>query len=250
MAKHSTDYTASWQAGQRHRSLSSARRVVPILIEHLKPDSVIDVGCGVGTWLSVFSDLGIATVLGLDGDYVDRSTLLIDQDRFVATDLRNAFATAQRFDLAICLEVAEHLPQASGAGLVDRLVGSAPDVLFSAAIPGQGGTEHVNEQWQDYWRALFARSGYSPVDLVRPRVWGLPDVAPWYQQNTILYCSTASLEARPDLRRVADAISLNLVHPDFYEQARNRGALYLSKTLRMLPGLLASAVRRRFSTSF
>lgn len=124
----------------------SAREIVPLVVDLLNPARVVDVGCGTGTWLATFAEHG-AAILGLDGEYVDRSLLDIPEDRFVAVDLAQPFQLDGRYDLALCLEVAEHLPADRAASLVDLLTGLAPTVLFSAAIPLQGGVNHVNEQW-------------------------------------------------------------------------------------------------------
>ena len=75
-----------------------------------------------------------------------RSRLLTDPAKFTAVDLRDSFAIGRTFDLAISLEVAEHPPEEFAEPLVERLVTAAPFVLFSAAIPEQGGIHHVNEQ--------------------------------------------------------------------------------------------------------
>ncbi len=235
----------AWQSGG---SLASARRVAPLVHALLAPRSVVDVGCGLGTWLKAFSEVGVSDVLGMDGDYVDRSALLIGQDRFMAADLRNPPALSRTFDLAVCLEVAEHLPTEYGSALVRYLGAVAPAILFSAAIPGQGGRDHVNEQWQDYWRAKFAEIGYSAVDAIRPQIWGCPEIAIWYQQNTILYCAPQLLRTSLSLRPVPDGVSLNLVHPEVYSEVRDRGFLYFGKALKLLPGLAMAAARRRFAS--
>jgi SAM-dependent methyltransferase len=146
-----TDYTSEFFRAKTEGSLRSARTVVPIVMELLKPGSVVDVGCGRGTWLSVFAEHGIADVVGVDGDYVDRRTLLIPPDRFVAHDLTTPLRLHRTFDLVVSLEVAEHLPVACAGEFVASLTSLGSAVLFSAAVPGQGGTHHVNERWQDYW---------------------------------------------------------------------------------------------------
>jgi len=239
-------YDEAFYAWQTAGSLSSARRVAPLVMEALAPRAILDVGCGRGTWLAAFAELGVADVTGIDGDYVDRSALLIPADRFIASDLRRPTALGRTFDLALCLEVAEHLPPAAGPELIRYLISVAPAVLFSAAIPGQGGTGHVNEQWQEHWRALFAAESYAAVDLIRPRVWGFPDVEPWYQQNVILYCAPAVLRDHAALRPAPADIRLDTVHPWHYSRVRDRGVMYLGKALKLLPGLASTAVRRRF----
>jgi hypothetical protein len=140
------------------------------------------------------------------------------------------------------------------------LVTAAPLVLFSAAIPGQGGVHHVNEQWQDYWRSIFHSFRFSPVDLIRPEVWGHPDVEFWYQQNTILYCSAEALRNNQDLKPVLDYMSLNRVHPSLYETRLGQlktqvdllkasSQLSLRTALKLLPSLAWNAAARRMKRS-
>ena len=95
-------------------------------------------------------------------------------------------------DLAICLEVAEHLTPAAGARLVKTLCSVAPVVLFSAAIPAQGGTNHINEQWQSHWADEFAAHGFDCFDPIRPEIWNDRDVFPWYRQNILLFVSRSA----------------------------------------------------------
>jgi 2-polyprenyl-3-methyl-5-hydroxy-6-metoxy-1,4-benzoquinol methylase len=164
----------------------SARQIVPTVLAYIEPKSVIDIGCGTGTWLSVFCENGITEILGVDGDFVPKGMLEIPSAQYVAFDLKHPFQCARRFDLVVSLEVAEHLPSHCAASFVASLVRLGPAVLFSAAIPGQGGTHHINEQWQDYWAELFTRHDYLPIDCVRREVWNNSEVAWWYSQNTLL----------------------------------------------------------------
>lgn len=199
-------YTRSEFESQRELSAASARAVVPLVLAHLNPKSVVDVGCGVGTWLKVFNSLGIDDYLGIDGHHVDADLLQIDASRFQNRDLREPLNLGRRFDLACSLEVAEHLPESLSAEFVKQLTALAPAVLFSAAVPGQTGPGHINEQWQSFWARQFEEVSYFPVDVVRPQVWGRTDVAVWYQQNTLLYVHRDSLPTgyvRPPLLDVA-----------------------------------------------
>ena len=152
----------------------SAEVVVPMVMELVHPRSVTDLGCGLGTWLSVFREAGVEDVLGVDGEYVRLESLEIPKERFVAHDLRQPFAAGRRSDLSMSLEVAEHLSPEYAAPFVTTLTRLAPVVLFSAAVPGQGGTEHVNEQWPSYWAQLFRERGYLPVDCLRRHLWDRP----------------------------------------------------------------------------
>jgi SAM-dependent methyltransferase len=208
-------YDAAFYAAQSGGSLASARVVLP-LVRELVPGirSVCDAGCGAGTWLLAWQELGVEDVLGLDGDYALRS-LRIEPARFRATDLSRPFEAGRGFDLAMSLEVAEHLPPERGPGFVADLVRLAPVVLFSAAVPHQGGTEHVNERWQEDWAAEFARHGYRACDLLRPRLWDDRRVEVWYRQNLLLFASEAALAAHPGLSAPA-RFPLSVVHPEMF----------------------------------
>jgi SAM-dependent methyltransferase len=154
-----------------------------------QPASVLDVGCGRGVWLEAWKRLGVASVLGLDGAYVDPATLKIDAGEFRATDLTSPFDLGRKFDLVECLEVAEHLPERCADGLVASIVRHGEVVLFSSAPPGQGGEHHVNEQPLAYWAAKFAAHGFATFDCARPRVQGVPEIEPWYRYNALVFAS-------------------------------------------------------------
>jgi hypothetical protein len=126
-------------------------------------------------------------IFGIDGFYVRRELLEIPPEKFVAHDLQEPFRLDRIFDLVVSLEVAEHLPKESAAGFVESLTRLAPVVLFSAAIPFQGGEGHLNEQWPEYWARLFEARGYAPVDCLRRRVWQSPNVSWYYAQNVLIY---------------------------------------------------------------
>lgn len=179
-------------------ALRSARVIVPIVMELLNPSTVLDVGCGTGTWLGEFLNHGVSRVMGVDGDYVDVGRLRIPPEDFRSIDLRHAPAELGRFDLAICLEVAEHLPEECAASLVRLLVSASDFVLFSAAMPGQDGTDHINEQWPHYWRTLFAEHGYEAVDLIGPRIRSNRSVGWWYRQNLLLFESRSAAMLHPE----------------------------------------------------
>ncbi len=182
-------YDESFYLEQVDGSLASARIVLPMLFAYYKPASVVDVGCGKGTWLRAALECGAKEVLGLDGDYVDRSSLLIPADRFLSCNLAESVPVERRFDLAISVEVAEHLPHYRAETFVADLARLSDVVLFSAAIPYQGGTDHVNEQWLEWWAIFFRRHGLVPYDVFRKRLWLNPKVDFWYSQNLLVFCT-------------------------------------------------------------
>jgi hypothetical protein len=181
-------------------ALRSAQAVLPLAFDLVTPRSIVDIGCGRGAWLRTAMDLGVPLAHGLDGAYVDRAELLIPQDRFFEADLSRPFQTPGRYDLALCLEVAEHLPRRAAHSLVAGLASAAPAVLFSAAIPGQPGTRHINPQFPEFWQRLFAEHDYLALDPLRPRIRCDERVEPWYAQNMLLYVAREHFERSPLLQ--------------------------------------------------
>lgn len=181
------------------RTADSARILVPIANALLHPSSVVDIGCGRGSWLREFSALG-AKVVGLDGDFLKPSMLRFPPECFRPTDLGSKFEIpAGHYDLAICLEVAEHLPPANSRHLVGQLTRAAPQVLFSAAPPGQAGEGHINCQPLSYWRQIFAEFGFRMLDPFRPKLRDDRRVAWWYRQNAVLFVAPQAIDANPAL---------------------------------------------------
>jgi hypothetical protein len=217
-------YNHAFYQEQMAGSVRSARAVVPLVLDLVPAHSVCDVGCGAGTWLSVFMNRGISDALGLDGDYVPAEYLHIPRAAFKPSDLRQPINIERTFDLAVSLEVAEHLPAEHADAFVGSLTRLAPVVLFSAAIPSQGGRDHINEQWPDYWERLFGAYGYRAVDVLRPRIWENDDVEWWYRQNIFLYVRETDLPKYPQLLIAASEPQLprRLVHPIMFDRLRTR----------------------------
>jgi hypothetical protein len=174
-------------------AIRSAQRVVPVVLAATGATDIADFGCGEGAWLSVWKAAGLR-VQGVDGDYVNRARLLIGADEFLAADLSQPVDLGRRFSLVQSLETAEHLPAAHAATFVATLAAHADLVLFSAAVPGQGGEHHVNERGPEYWRTLFKAHGFRAVDCIRPLVCRDEDVQRWYRFNTMLYVRGSAMD--------------------------------------------------------
>jgi SAM-dependent methyltransferase len=228
------DRAATIEAQQGARS--SAREILPILFDLVDVRSIVDVGSGVGTWLSVATELGVEDVVAVDGSYVPRDLLLIAPDKFVPHDLTTPLVLGRSFDVALSLEVGEHLPAESAQVYVDSLTALAPVVLFSAAIPFQPGDHHINCQWPEYWAERFRANAFHPVDCIRRRVWNSDKVDYWYIQNTLLFVRDDYLEQHERLKSEYAATNLgqlSLVHPrrytEFWSKTDRERMLYLLK---------------------
>ena len=198
-------------------STESARVGVPLILENVPARSVVDVGCGLGAWLAVFREHGVDDLLGYDGPWVDRSRLLVTPGEFRAADLQEPLEAERRFDLAVCLEVAHLLEPEHARQLVNSLASLSDVVLFSAAIPGQGGFHHVNEQWPSYWAGLFGSRGYVATDPFRAALWEQPEVKWWFAQNIVCYATPSALERLPGLAGArCGTAPLALVHPECF----------------------------------
>lgn len=185
--QYSGDFYSYIDAGSRR----SARAVAQLLLPEIKIKSLLDIGAGHGAWAAEWLAAGVKDVLAVDGEYVDRAQLAVPAKDFLAHDLATPLDLKRRFDLVQTLEVAEHLPAAKADLFVDNLAAHGDVILFSAAVPHQGGEHHVNEQPPEYWRTRFAKRGYAVFDFVRPGLANADGVMPWYRFNTYLYANKA-----------------------------------------------------------
>jgi hypothetical protein len=190
----------------------AAREIVPYVINLLNPKSVVDVGCGIGTWLKVFEDNDIFDLIGIDGDYIDKKGLKIKSNLFVEHDLETFYSSKRNFDLAISLEVAEHLKVESADVFIRTLTSLSDTVIFSAAISNQGGQNHLNEKEPLYWIAKFEKEGFSCYDILRPVFWNNEKVDWWYRQNIFLFTKDIILSNK--LKCFDNFLNAHLVHPE------------------------------------
>jgi hypothetical protein len=188
-----------------------------------KINSAVDFGCGLGTWLFALNKLGVNEIKGYDGIWVNKESLKIPKECFTAVELDKGVSVDKRYDLAISVEVAEHLPEESAGLFVKSLVNASDIVLFSAAIPFQGGTEHINEQWPEYWDKIFKENGYTAIDFLRKRVWDEKNIDVVYRQNLILFVKNEKITSIkvPEGDFCIDYPPMSLVHPDTW--VRNKG---------------------------
>lgn len=247
-----TLYDQSFYDEQILGSLGSARVVLGHLSSLWRPNSVLDIGCGRGAWLAAWRELGVDDLLGIDGPW-NRQDMLVDaQVPFRAENLEAPVDPGRRFDLAMSIEVVEHLSPVAGAAVVRSLTAAADVVLFSAAFTGQGGVNHIHERYHSYWGGLFAALGYGVHDLLRPRFWGDARVQPWHRANIFLFVKEghplAVRLAHAGVSQLRDLAFMDCVHPWLYERSRP-GTLAFRDHMRELLPSLARAFKRRLKIS-
>lgn len=201
-------------------NLESPKEIVEVIMSFLSPNSVVDVGCGLGTFLNCFKRHGITNVLGVDGPWVNKELLYqyIEPNEFLEVDLEKPIKINKVFDLIICLEVAEHLAPERADSFVKDLVSLGEVILFSAAIPGQGGQNHLNEQYLYYWAEKFLAHGYIVHDVLKPFLWNKPNIYWWYKQNAVLITQK---DFKFD-KHLAYNVFEKVIHPELYENKINR----------------------------
>lgn len=222
---------------------SSAKKVISLLSPWFEINSVLDLGSGRGAWLAEWSSAGVRDIIGVDGEYVDQRRLVIPRNAFRAADLKKPVDMRRSFDLAQSLEVGEHLPEWASETLVDSLVRHSNKVLFSAAVPNQGGEFHINEQPLAFWQELFAEKGYHAYDCLRPRLGDDPAVEPWYKFNSVLYVNKMGQRELPEsvlATRVPDGVAL--------EENGDAGWLWRRRLVSIMPQRVVTYIARSRAT--
>jgi SAM-dependent methyltransferase len=182
---------------------------LPLIFPEGLPQSILDVGCGTGTWLRAAINLGAKEVFGIDGIDIPKEELHFSQQCFKRCDLTSLVDLNRRFDAVFCFEVAEHLDAQFAPVLVETLTKHADRVYFSAACPEQIGQHHANCQWPSYWQYHFNRCGYICEDSIREKIWEDDKIEWWYRQNLFV--------AHRDPKRAGSESRIrSLIHPDHF----------------------------------
>jgi trans-aconitate methyltransferase len=201
-----------------HHNLEAPTIIVSYLMEKINPKSVIDIGCGIGTFLKVFKEYGVDDILGIDGEWVNLELLkkYINPSCFKTANIENEIILNRKYDLAICLEVAEHLKEDSADTIVKSLTKLSDIIIFSAAFPGQGGQNHINEQWPTYWEEKFSKNEFQFYDVLRPVFWDNSLIPVWYKQNIFLVVKNGSDHIVDKFKENLNYKITNIVHPEYF----------------------------------
>jgi SAM-dependent methyltransferase len=253
-------YDQAFYEEQMNRSRQSAEVVAPHIVEAIRPTSMVDIGCGVGFWPLMFAREGVEVAHGIDGPWVRQGDLQLEHESFFEFDFGRAYRPfqpglpRQRYDLVTSFEFVEHIDEKFAEPLVDLFCRLADVVVLGAAIPHQGGLNHVNERWPDYWAEKFVRRGYEVCDFIRPQVW-CADVEPWYAQNPIAYFKGG---APPHVKALSEKAwsqlagrAVPLVHPGQWElKCLNSVPRRVPLMRRLTPARIARRVMREIHSRF
>lgn len=196
------DYTEEYYSEISEGGTRSAKEMFKVLKEmevYNDGDSVVDFGSGIGQW---GVDLEYYTAIDFK---IPRNLLLIK--KYIDHDLRKPFFFG-KWDLAICLEVGEHLEEMYADTLVESISNSSREwILFGAAIPGQGGKNHFNEQYQSYWLEKFRKRGFD-LYYKQPRTLILDNrlIDYYYRANVMLLTNQVGLQSPSALDPYLDFI--------------------------------------------
>ena len=248
------NYSKEYYQKRNNWTELSVVSIMALIQTHYKPNSIIDFGCGSGSWLHTIKRLyQINDILGVDGYCIDEKELMIPSQNFKRYNLERIYVPDRRFDMAISMEVAEHLNERYADNFVTSLVNASDLILFSAAIPLQGGTNHINEQPQSYWKAKFSKKNYECIDIIRSRIWDHQGVRTDYKQNAFLYINKNQLNESKSLlykfKSVEQESILDIVHPELFERkvetVGNLKVIGLKRVIKSLPTLILHAILNR-----
>jgi SAM-dependent methyltransferase len=167
----------------------SATIMARTIVDSFHPLTVVDVGCGTGHLLVSLRALGVRGI-GLERS---PTALLACRHRGLDVrkfDLESAENFSEHADIVVSTEVAEHLPAQFADHFIDLLANIARVVILTAATPGQGGTDHVNEQPNGYWIEKFRQRAFRFEERLTHRwrnEWVEKQVTTWYWANLMVF---------------------------------------------------------------
>ncbi|MEB3326862.1 MAG: class I SAM-dependent methyltransferase [Synechococcus sp.] len=249
MTNKFTCYDDQFYLAHNQASYQSALKYIEHLFKFYLPKSVIDVGCGRGAWLLACQNKGATELTGIDGTWNSQDKMLSQTIKFRPINLSDPPPNSnERYDLAMSLEVAEHLPQSQADSFTEYLTKLADQILFSAAYTNQGGDNHLNEQPHSYWAQKFLARGYVPYDLFRPVFWGDDSIDYCYQQNAYLYVKKNSFLiaklAELGYKPITNIYFMDCIHPRLYEQQGKLRTFAAKRLEKFLPGQIKYRLKK------
>jgi hypothetical protein len=203
-------YDSSFYTGMKDDHYHSAVKFFKHLFQHYRPDSLVDFGAGTGAWIKAARDLGVKTILGIEGEWVKNSAShIVPGLPYHYQNMEDPVCLERHFDMAMSLDVAEHLTQSRADTFLDDMCTAADFIMFGAAMSLQLGANHINEQNQTYWIEKFRARGYICRDFFRAPLWFHNDIQANYLQNTFVFVRQG--DSRAEL--IPDFPLYNVHHP-------------------------------------
>lgn len=227
-------YNESFYDEQREKSHQSANASIcyinDIYMQYMGKNwsSVVDFGCGTGSWLAAFSyENSNAVINGFDWGEMSEHQYYISPDLIKKVDLSKEVITDRKYDICISLEVAEHLSESCADRMVGNLCEASDFIVFSAAVPGQGGKSHINEKPQSYWKEKFNKRGYLAIDSFREKAWNNERIEVWYRQNVIVYIKNDAIVENMRKEAISRDIKMitDIIHPSLFYRDNQELAL-------------------------
>lgn len=198
-------------------SYQSAYIILSYIKNYLKVNSIIDFGCGAGTWCLAAKNLGVSMIYGIDSNSLSRAQSNDCTINYIQSDIGKKMPLLPKFDLTISVEVGEHISENDSDAYITNLVNASNIILFSAAVPGQEGLHHINEQPLSYWVKKFKKHHFELVDSLRGVFWNNSSVEIWYRNNIVFFAHEESVSwltnALPKPQPIVD-----FIHPQLFER--------------------------------
>lgn len=179
------------------------------IVELFRPNSVVEFGCGQGYLASELIRRGVQ-VVAMDGyatpSIVNENFTFHRIDLNSDIDLHKLIESMPKFSLAVSFEVAEHLDESSSRSFVKAICSRVDAVAFSAAVPEQTGTGHINCKPRRHWKKLFEEEGFYLDDSLRKMFRSYDKIAIWYKLNTLVFRRCTGNRKIEDLERVIDEL--------------------------------------------
>lgn len=234
-----------WVFGDIEKRKANAHKVLKPVFNILGvPASLLDIGGGAGSWCATAKDLGVQRVCLVDACPPNQVIPELSHDEQVQANLEAGIPNMGRFDLAICIEVIEHLTDDAANRLIGQMASCTNFVLFSAAIPGQGGIGHISERFHDYWHAKFSLFQFETYDVVRPMLISSSDIASIHRQNLFLYAKKGCAHSLADLPQICE--DMELIRAEHLKSLYNKEPIDLRTALGAIPNALTRTIKRRF----
>lgn len=236
----------SWIFGDIQGRKVNARKVLKTVFRILGvPPSFLDIGGGAGSWCTAAKGLGVQHVRLVDACPPNQVIPELTQEEQIQANLEDGIPYLGKFDLVICIEVIKHLSESAASSLLKQMTSCTNFILFSAAIPGQGGIGHINERLHDYWHEKFSELEFEKYDVIRPMLISRPDISSIHRQNLFIYARKGCDHMLADLPSICE--DMELIRTEHLISLYHEKPIDLRTALRAILPAIRTSIGRRFA---